>query len=281
MWYKKEWCGELLSQQCRPQQALAEYAQNFSSVEGNTTFYGVPDLSTAEVWRRSVPEDFRFVFKLPKQLSHDALLANYQQAPVYDQFLAFCEVLSERLGLVFIQLPAEFSYSYLDRLDGFLQQLPRWVQTCVEVRSMDLFNKAFEEQQLLRMLARHESNRVMFDTRGLFNDTVASAAIIDGRQKKPRVPLHVVATGPNPVVRYIGYEGIEDNADYWQQWQSRLSSWVSDSLSPYFFMHSADNVHSAQLVRRFAHPLRNTLAGAVVPEAFTGEVEASRQQGLF
>ena len=277
MWYKPEWRGGLLTRSCRPENALAEYAQSFTTVEGNTTFYGVPDVATAERWADAVPENFRFVFKVPRQITHDNLLRNTAGNQVLTHFLLFCEALGSKLGQIFIQLPAEFNGRYLSDLERFLQQIPAGMETCVEVRNLDFFSKSGDEVELLRLLAKNKSNRVMFDSRGLFQDSQRSEAILDALQKKPKVPLHVVATGDSPVIRYLGYEDIHANELYWSQWQEKLNSWAEMGLSPYFFMHTADNIVSPQRARSLAEGL-NSVA---IPGCFSGEEEARLQTNLF
>lgn len=42
------------------------------------------------------------------------------------------------------------------------------------------------------------------DSRPLFALPPSNAAIIDAHKKKPRVPVHAIATANNPVVRFIG-----------------------------------------------------------------------------
>jgi len=51
--------------------ALASYASVFNTVEGNTTFYHIPDEASVDSWYQSVLNtNFRFCFKLPKTITH-------------------------------------------------------------------------------------------------------------------------------------------------------------------------------------------------------------------
>ncbi|MDJ0918974.1 MAG: DUF72 domain-containing protein, partial [Woeseiaceae bacterium] len=51
---------------------LQSYAQVFNTVEGNTTFYRVPDEQTVRRWRDAVAGTaFRFCLKLPKTVTHE------------------------------------------------------------------------------------------------------------------------------------------------------------------------------------------------------------------
>src|SRR5690349_16262357 len=49
---------------------LTYYASMFSSVEINATFYKLPKLATVVKWGESVPEYFRFTFKVPQGITH-------------------------------------------------------------------------------------------------------------------------------------------------------------------------------------------------------------------
>lgn len=48
---------------------LPWYAERFNMVEVNSTFYGVPKLTTIEKWAAQTPEEFIFDIKLPKLFS--------------------------------------------------------------------------------------------------------------------------------------------------------------------------------------------------------------------
>ena len=58
----------------RSDDALARYSRHFDTVEGNTTFYGLPKPDTVRAWQAAVPAHFRFCFKFPRSISHDAEL---------------------------------------------------------------------------------------------------------------------------------------------------------------------------------------------------------------
>ena len=73
-WSFEPWNGSLYTSDARPGDRLEQYARVFNTVEGNTTFYSVPNVATAARWRDAVPSHFRFCFKLPRELTHDRML---------------------------------------------------------------------------------------------------------------------------------------------------------------------------------------------------------------
>ncbi len=247
MWYMPQWRGELLTPVGDAQSALAEYARQFSSVEGNTTFYGLPTVERAQHWAQQVPESFRFAFKLPRSISHshDLLQALKRELPAW---LAFCQAVGSRLGLGLLQLPAQFGPERLPELFSALDALrqEQTVPLAVEVRHPALFAKGDAERQLLRELTQREVDRVIFDARGLFHDDGQSAEILDARAKKPRLPVHPIATGKHPVVRFIGHSQWQRDDEFLQQWHAKLIEWQQQGRQPFFFIHTAGNHNAPQ-----------------------------------
>jgi uncharacterized protein YecE (DUF72 family) len=61
----KEWKGSFYPEKLPPKEMLSHYAQRFSTVEINNTFYRMPKASDLESWAEQVPDSFRFVLKAP------------------------------------------------------------------------------------------------------------------------------------------------------------------------------------------------------------------------
>src|ERR1700728_4949307 len=54
---------------------LHRYAQRFNAVEINSSFYRPHRRTTYERWTATVPDEFAFAVKLPKQITHELSLA--------------------------------------------------------------------------------------------------------------------------------------------------------------------------------------------------------------
>ncbi|MBD2020543.1 DUF72 domain-containing protein, partial [Leptolyngbya sp. FACHB-36] len=74
VWAYKGWLGDLFPTGSRPSEFLHLYSRRFTTVEGNTTFYSVPDAETVKRWAAETPAGFEFCLKLPKALTHGGLL---------------------------------------------------------------------------------------------------------------------------------------------------------------------------------------------------------------
>ncbi len=235
------------------QSTLQRYASYFSSVEGNSTFYALPNAATVERWRQETPEHFRFCLKLPQQISHRLQLRHCQEE--LRNFIDCISPLQDKLGQLFIQLPARFGPDGLDTLTQFLLQLPAGFSYTLEVRHPEFFAKGEAERALNRLLIERGVNRTLFDTRALFALPRDDAATQDACQKKPRVPLHVIATAQAPMVRFISPLDYR-SADPWlAPWVGKVASWLDEGRQPYLFFHTPDNRESPLLAEHFARKL--------------------------
>jgi uncharacterized protein YecE (DUF72 family) len=87
---------------------LQRYASVFNCVEINSSFYRPHRQQTYARWADSVPDGFRFSVKVPRQITHELLLVNCEQA--LDEFLGQCGGLGERLGCLLVQLPPSLTF---------------------------------------------------------------------------------------------------------------------------------------------------------------------------
>jgi uncharacterized protein YecE (DUF72 family) len=82
---------------------LHRYAQRFNAVEINSSFYRPHRRTTYERWAATVPDEFAFAVKLPKQITHELRLAAAEAA--LDIFLDQAGGLGAKLGPLLVQLP--------------------------------------------------------------------------------------------------------------------------------------------------------------------------------
>ena len=126
-----EWKGSFYPSDLPAAKMLPYYAERFSTVEINYTFYRMPTAKLVTGWAAQVPADFRFTLKAPRRITHDRKLRD-----VADSLRAFLEAGSElgpRLGALLFQLPPTFKKD-LAALDEFLAALPPRVCGAFEFR---------------------------------------------------------------------------------------------------------------------------------------------------
>ncbi|MGJ3257395.1 MAG: DUF72 domain-containing protein [Alcanivorax sp.] len=254
---------------------LARYSRVFNSVEGNTSFYATPSRQQCEQWRVQVPEDFRFLFKFPRQITHDCLLQGVDKQ--VGAFLDVLAPLTEVLGPMLLQLPAAFGPERLGDLWRFVETLPASFECTVEVRHPDFFAKGEAEKTLNRGLRERNLARVCFDSRALFAASAVDEATREAQRKKPRLPVHVLPVNAAPVVRYVGHPELQANRPFLAPWDERVARLIAAGERPYLFIHMPDNGDALALAALWHAMLAEHVQG-LAPLAMGQQVD---QPGLF
>jgi uncharacterized protein YecE (DUF72 family) len=91
-----------------PGSHLERYARRFNAVEINSSFHKPHRRGTYERWAASVPADFAFAVKAPREITHDLRLA--RTGAVLDVFLAQATGLGRKLGVLLFQLPPSLAF---------------------------------------------------------------------------------------------------------------------------------------------------------------------------
>ena len=126
-----EWRGSFYPEKFSTAKMLPYYAERFTTVEINYTFYRVPNTKILAGWHAETPAGFRLTLKAPKRITHIAKLRDCGELLAY--FLKTAATLGPKLGAILFQLPP-----YLRRdlalLDHFLPQLPEGTCAAFEFR---------------------------------------------------------------------------------------------------------------------------------------------------
>jgi len=272
VWAHAPWRGKFFTASARREEFLPQYASVFRTAEGNTTFYGLPSAETVARWAAEAPADFRFCFKFPRAISHEAQLVGAAELETR-RFFERLAPLSGRCGPCFLQLPESFGVSRLDGLRVFLAGLPREFSYAVEVRHRDFFDGAEKEAALDRMLGEAGAERVNFDTRGLFATQATDELTLDALRKKPRVPVRFTAIGRRPFVRFVGDPEIGKNEAILREWAGVLARWIGEGRTPFFFAHHPDDGLAPALARRLHDHVYALTPAVGAPPTWPSETE--------
>lgn len=133
----KEWKGPFYPAALPEKQMLRYYGERFRSVEINNTFYRMPSASVLEAWGLEVPNDFKFVIKASKKITHIQRLKDTADSVSY--LLKVAGTLNERLGPLLFQLPPYLKKD-VPRLRDFLALLPANARAAFEFRHQSWFD---------------------------------------------------------------------------------------------------------------------------------------------
>ncbi|MGB5810219.1 MAG: DUF72 domain-containing protein, partial [Polyangiales bacterium] len=113
------------------------YAERLSTVEVNNTFYRMPKESMLEGWSTRVPEDFVFVLKASRKITHSGRLKDVEDSVAYLWQVA--QALGPHLGPFLFQLPP-FLKKDVERLVAFMATLPAGMRAAFEFRHESWFD---------------------------------------------------------------------------------------------------------------------------------------------
>ena len=174
----KEWKGSFYPEKLPANRMLEYYSRRLSSVEINNTFYRLPRAEMLEKWASLVPEDFAFVLKASRRITHMARLKDAGDPLEYLTRTAL-DALGERLGPILFQLPP---YLRVDvaRLRDFLAIVPEDVRAAFEFQHDSWF-----ADDVYQALADHGAALVTADTGEGEAPVVETASFGYARLRRP------------------------------------------------------------------------------------------------
>jgi uncharacterized protein YecE (DUF72 family) len=195
-WQYKHWRGDFYEAGLAQKRWFDRYATVFDTVEINNSFYRLPEESTFAAWAGRAPRGFLFAVKASRFLTHMKKLKDPEE-PV-DRFFSRARALGPFLGPVLYQLPPGWKLDR-DRLEHFLQILPRGVSHVIEFREPSWY-----AAEVFALLEQHRVTLCIHDMPG-------SAS---GRMR----------IGPSVYVRFHGASGRyggsypDDRLADWAEW---------------------------------------------------------------
>jgi uncharacterized protein YecE (DUF72 family) len=251
--------------------ALSHYARVFNTVEGNTTFYRVPEVNAVARWLDAVAgTGFRFSFKLPRSVTHE-------RRPDWGdlrQLLHVIEPLGDHLGPFLVQVPATVGPDALPALEALFNRLPCDYRYVLEVRHPDFFSRPALLEPLLE---RSGAGRVMFDSRPIYREDTRHPEVLAARHKKPDVPLLDTVYNGLVYARVVLHPDPRHNGPYVGQWLRRIQTYLTSGHTVFFMVHCPNNKHCPEFARDFHRRLCETVPGLAPLPPWP----VPRQAGLF
>ncbi len=279
VWACSAWGGEVYPPSTRREHWLNWYSKTFNTVEGNSVFYALPTLDNVRKWCRETHDGFRFALKVPRVISHEGRLQK-----IDSELRSLCAVLEvlathNRLGPTFLQLPPNFSPSEMPTLKSFLWTLPREFPWAVEVRHHDWFDQSDNEGCLDDLLRTLRMDKVLFDSRPLYQSPPDDEHEQVSQTRKPQTPYRETVTSNHPMLRIVGRNKTELAAPFVEQWAAVIAKWILQGLQPFVFTHAPDDAFAPAFARQFAAAISIHLPS----HAFTipSLPPVPRQQNLF
>lgn len=205
-WIYPHWKGVFYPEKLPQSKWLEFYADQFSSVELNATFYHLPRSETFANWHRRTPEHFLWAVKASRYITHIKKL-NEPQEPLARLYAAVSG-LKEKLGPILFQLPPSLSF-HEEIFRDFCRSLNPAFRYALEVRNVQWLNDT-----LFAILAAHNIAFCIADTAG-------------------RYPYHEAVTADFVYVRLHGSQALyasEYSEAELKRWAQKITHWAKDAF---------------------------------------------------
>ncbi len=231
------------------------YSRHFPAVEGNTTFYAIPDRVTIHRWIDQTPTGFKFYLKFPRSITHNGLLEPYILPA--QAFVTQMQELGDKLGVMFIQLPPNYAPERFADLTAFLIALSQQSvlnsllsapAIALEIRHLDWF-KSPHQERLNELLTKLGIGRVILDSRPIYEADKSGEAVI--ACKKPRVSIDLTLTAPFTLIRYVSHPVRSANQIWLEGWAQQIQTWLQQDIQVSMFFHCPIEVKSPINARYF------------------------------
>jgi uncharacterized protein YecE (DUF72 family) len=157
----KPWqgAGRFYPEKMRSTEFLRYYAGRFNTVELDGVWYRLPSEQSVQGWLEETPSSFIFSPKAHRQITHLHWLKPDTLAFVETMLDRLAPLIKQkRLGPILLQLPPNFKRDD-DRLNAFLEQVPRTVCWALEFR-----HDSWHVPEVEELLRRHGVSWVAADT---------------------------------------------------------------------------------------------------------------------
>ncbi|MCF7804366.1 MAG: DUF72 domain-containing protein [Candidatus Marinimicrobia bacterium] len=141
-WYYDDWIDRFYPGDMDKREWLSFYAERFPVVEVKSTFYHFQKKKTLRGWYERTPDDFRFILKANRQITHRQRFS--ETGDLIARFYGLAKYLGEKLGGILFQLPPSVEKD-MGLLESIADQLSLRQTNFLEFRHASWFDKPVYE----------------------------------------------------------------------------------------------------------------------------------------
>lgn len=199
---------------------LTYYASLFTSIEFNSSFYKIPQPATVTRWNASVPDHFRFTFKLWKGITHNKGL-NFNE----EDFVAFFNSINsvnEKKGCLLIQFPPSIGKEYINQLGKLLSCIYECDPSQEWKVAVEFRNRSWYEEDVYDLLDFHKAAIVIQDI------PKSATPLLNHKSDFMYLRFH------GPTGNYRGsYSG-----DFLKEFSSLIKEWIKEGKTVYVYFNN-------------------------------------------
>jgi uncharacterized protein YecE (DUF72 family) len=152
---------QLYPEEFRDKSRLEYYSSLFNSIEINSSFYKLPMAKTVAKWAQSVPDDFRFTFKLWREITHVKELA-FKNEDV-DRFMNVITEAGSKKGTLLVQFPPSLQFRHAAQVFQLLGSIAKADQQQEWKIALEFRNETWYTDEANRFLQATDSGLVVHD----------------------------------------------------------------------------------------------------------------------
>lgn len=216
---------------------LTYYATLFNSLEVNRSFYKIPMKSTITRWASSVGGDFKFTFKLFKEITHVKNL-NFDSSHV-GQFMEALSHIGLKKGCLLVQFPPSLKSENLEQLNNLLTLIKSIDVTNTWRVAVEFRNKGWYNDDVYNVLDAHHASLVIHDI------PASSTPLINYSSDVIYVRFH----GPTG-----NYRGTYPDA-FLNEYAEYIKEWLAERKTVYVYFNNTmgEAFHNLTTLKRFVN----------------------------
>jgi uncharacterized protein YecE (DUF72 family) len=199
---------------------LCYYGSLFKSIEVNSSFYKVPQISTVKKWVNEVPDDFRFTYKLWRDITHNKQLL-FKPEDV-DRFMQVIDAAGEKKGSLLIQFPGSNEVTNIRQLEKLLINLQDTGLASGWDIAIEFRNRSWYKDEVYELLDNYNTCMVIQDM------PKALTPMVDMATQFMYLRFH----GPNG-----GYRGSYNDA-FLYEYAQYINEWLEDGKRVYAYFNN-------------------------------------------
>ncbi len=199
---------------------LTYFASHFTSIEINSSFYKLPQPGTVSKWAASVPDHFRFTFKLWKGITHNKGL-NFDEEEV-KTFFHSVNAVNEKKGCILVQFPPGLGSEYIKQLQRLLRCIAEADPVNAWKLAVEFRNRSWYRDDVYELLNSHNATMVIQDI------------------SKSATPLHDIELE----FIYLRFHGPSGNYresysyDILREYSALIQEWIEDGKTVFVYFNN-------------------------------------------
>ena len=213
---------------------LAYYSTFFNSIEINSSFYKLPMPKTVTKWAAEVHENFRFTFKLWKEVTHIKGL-DFKDENV-ESFFNVISNAGDKKGSVLVQFPPSLGKTHIMQLDALLRCIAQ-VNNDKWKLAIEFRNKSWYDEDVYELLRSYNAALVIQDIPKSVTPIIHHSADI----------IYLRFHGPSGNYRDSYFES------FLSEYASYIEDWLAEGKSVYAYFNNTmgDAFNNLQTLNRF------------------------------